>query len=69
MDSRKGPTGFLRQPPTLQMHVSDFSSKNLWLSAWQVDFHSKAVVTAYSFQGDRLFGDYLDKILLESRDK
>lgn len=39
----------------------------LWLRPWQVDDNSKAIVSDYPFQGGRLFGDALNKILVETR--
>ena len=40
-----------------------------WLRQWQADPHSKFVVAAFPFQGNRLFGEALDQILVETRDK
>lgn len=39
------------------------------LRAWSASCQNKALVTAYPFQGDRLFGDSLEKILVETCDK
>lgn len=43
--------------------------RTLWLRAWPMTFQDKAIVTAHPFQGDKLFGDALDKILVETRGK
>lgn len=43
--------------------------RSLWLRAWPADYQSKSIVTAYPFQGGCLFGDPLDKILVETQDK
>lgn len=41
----------------------------LWLRQWQVDAKHKWRLASAPFTGDRLFGDALDPILVESRDK
>lgn len=41
----------------------------LWLKAWLADNQSKSIVTRYPLQRNWLFGDSLDKILIEARDK
>lgn len=43
--------------------------RGIWLRAWQADLRSKNFVSAYPFQGEKLFGDALDRILVETRDK
>lgn len=43
--------------------------RTLWLKAWQTSHQDKILVAGYPFQGDRLFGDALDKILVETREK
>lgn len=51
------------------MALSTVARRGIWLRAWQADTHSKQIVAAYRFQGGKLFGDHLDKILEETRDK
>lgn len=43
--------------------------RTLWLKAWHTSYQDKLIVTGYPFQGDRLFGDALDKILIKTREK
>lgn len=43
--------------------------RTLWLRAWPTTAQDKIIVTAYPFQGDKLFAEALDKILVETRDK
>lgn len=43
--------------------------QTLWLRAWQADIQTIRIISSYPFQGDRLFGEALDKILVETRDK
>lgn len=51
------------------MAASIHARRALWLRAWQADNKSKQIVSAYPFFGEKLFGPYLDKILVEGRDK
>lgn len=41
----------------------------VWLRAWPADLRAKNIVSAYPFQGEKLFGESLDRILVEIRDK
>lgn len=41
----------------------------IWLRAWPTIYQDKAIVTAYPFQGDRVVGYSLEKILVETCDK
>uniref|UniRef100_A0ACB8G8A6 Uncharacterized protein n=1 Tax=Sphaerodactylus townsendi TaxID=933632 RepID=A0ACB8G8A6_9SAUR len=41
----------------------------LWLRAWPTDFRSKSMVAAFPFGGGKLFGEALDRILVETKGK
>lgn len=41
----------------------------LWLCHWQADTHHKWLLASAPFKGEHLFGDVLDTVLVESRDK
>ncbi|XP_048342392.1 NIF3-like protein 1 isoform X1 [Sphaerodactylus townsendi] len=51
------------------MANASVARRALWLRAWEMDLHSKSTVIAYPFQGGRLFGDSLDEILVETRER
>lgn len=43
--------------------------RTLWLRVWQADYQSKVIVTAYPFQGDRLFDESVDRIFAKTHGK
>lgn len=51
------------------MASSVMARRGLWLRAWRADTQSKLIVASYPFEGKKLFGDSLDKILVETRGK
>lgn len=51
------------------MASSTVARRGIWLRALQADAHSKQIVAGYPFQGEKLFGPHLDKILIETQDK
>lgn len=51
------------------MASTTVARRHIWLRAWQANVHSKHLVLVYPFQGEKLFGDRLEKILVEIKDK
>lgn len=43
--------------------------RTIWLKAWHTSYQDKLIVTGCPFQGDCLFGDALDRILMETREE
>lgn len=43
--------------------------RNVWLRHWEVDTGSQASLAASPFSGSKLFGQVLDPLLIESKDK
>lgn len=43
--------------------------RTIWLRAWPTTYQDKAIVTSCPFQGDKLFGEALERILIETTDK
>lgn len=46
---------------TRVMTLAVAARKNIWLQTMLADVHLKAIVMAFSLQGDKIFGDCLDK--------
>lgn len=61
------------------LHALQFSAKalasnmvtrrNVWLRHWDVDQGSQSRLLAFPFRGEKLFGQTLDPLLVESKDK
>lgn len=48
---------------------ANVARRGIWVRAWPADLRVKNIVSAYPFQGEKLFGDALERILIETHDK
>lgn len=51
------------------MASSAVARRGIWLRAWPADLRVKNIVVAYPFQSEKLFGNALNRILIETKDK
>lgn len=51
------------------MASSAVARRGIWLRAWPADLRAKNIVSSYPFQGEKLFGEALERILIETKDK
>lgn len=56
-------------PPSRALAANVTSHWLAWLHHWQADMQSKWRVASAPFKGGNLFGEALDPVLVETRDK